>query len=124
MSEPATPQPFEPTWAILEIMGHIRHAGLVRSETFGATAFFRIDIPAMPEQREGTRVKDATPACTKLYGAGSIYCLTPCTEEFARKALEQQQPARYEPLALPVPGFEMLDNEDDDDDDDDEEGRF
>lgn len=30
---------------------------------------------------------DGVPAFTKLFGAGSIYCITPCSEETAKRAI-------------------------------------
>jgi hypothetical protein len=71
MSEPK--QKFE-SWAILEVMGHQKFAGLVTEETIAGTAFIRIDIPAA----------DGKPKFTKLFGGSTIYCLTPVTEDVAR----------------------------------------
>ena len=57
-------------WAIVEVMGHRRFAGLVTEQAIGGASFVRIDIP---EARD-------LPAFTKLFGGSSIYCITPCTE--------------------------------------------
>lgn len=62
-------------WAILEIMGHQRYAGLVSEQALGGASFVRIDVPAC----------DDKPAFTKLFGAGSIYCISPVAEEIARE---------------------------------------
>lgn len=61
-------------WCILEIMGHQRFAGLVSEQTLGGASFVRIDVP----EAEGQ------PAFTKLFGAGSIYCISPIAEDIAR----------------------------------------
>ena len=66
-------------WAILEIMGHHRFAGRVSEQTVGGAAFVRIDVPEI-----GSR-----PAFTKLFGASSIYCISPVSEDVARMVAEQ-----------------------------------
>lgn len=70
--EPTT-QKFE-QWCIVDIMGHQRFAGLVTEQTIGGASFVRIDIPGTDKQ----------PAFTKCFGASSIYCITPVTEEVAK----------------------------------------
>jgi len=91
-------------WAVLEIMGHQRYAGYVTTQAFGQAVLFRVDVPELPEREETlqhsrwmddrlcppeTVVKaDALPGYTKFFGAGSIYCLTPCDETAARKVVE------------------------------------
>jgi hypothetical protein len=67
------------SWAILELMGHRRIAGLVSEQTIGGQAMLRIDIPATTNQE----------AFTQYYGAGSVYCMTPTTEEIARAVAER-----------------------------------
>lgn len=66
-------------WCVVEIMGHKRFAGLVTEQSVGGTSFVRIDIPEVT-----TSSGQKLPAFTKLFGAASIYCLSPCTEETAR----------------------------------------
>lgn len=61
------------TYAILEIMGHQKYAGLVTEKTIGGTAFVRVDVPEI----------DGRPAFSKLFGAGSIFCITPVSKEVA-----------------------------------------
>lgn len=60
-------------WAIVEIMGHQKYAGLVTSEVIGGASFVRVDVPAC----------DGKQAFTKLFGAGSIYCITVVSKEVA-----------------------------------------
>lgn len=94
------------SWAILELMGHRRMAGLVSEQTIGGQAFLRIDVPETPGQA----------GFTQFYGAGSVYCMTPTTEEIARQvaALSQIRPvSRYE-LALPEPVMRERDYDDED----------
>jgi hypothetical protein len=97
-------------WAILELMGHRREIGFVTTEHYGAASLFRVDSPEF-EEREyelarpewvrteqgvdrlapiGSKVRrPGIPARSCLVGPGSIYALNPCTEETARKAIEQ-----------------------------------
>lgn len=112
------------TWAIVEIMGHKRFAGYVTEQAVGGSSFVRIDVP------EITLVSEKRlPAFTKLFGAGSIYCISPCTEETARAfaaQLRSEAFALYEAPRLPAPqvsnepapgefGGGWLDNDDEDD---------
>jgi hypothetical protein len=60
-------------WALVEIMGHRRLAGRVTEETIAGAALLRVDVPAV----------DPQPAFTTYVGAGSIFSLTPVSEEIA-----------------------------------------
>ena len=73
-----TAEKFE-SWAVLEIMGHSRFAGLVTEQTMGGCAFVRIDVPAV----------NGRLAFTKLFGQSAIFAITPCTEEVARQVAAQ-----------------------------------
>lgn len=66
-------------WAIVEIMGHKRYAGHVGEQVVGGSSFVRVDVP---EHGECT-------AFSKMFGAASIYCITPVTEDAARLAASQ-----------------------------------
>lgn len=70
---------FPKTWAIVEVMGHQVYAGEVSEETIAGNSFVRIDIPETKGQ----------PAFTKMFGAGSIYCITPTKEDIARVMAER-----------------------------------
>lgn len=65
-------------WAIVEIMGHNTFAGLVSEQTLGGAAFVRVDVP------ETSR----SAAFSKLFGAQSIYAVTPCSEQVAKLRAE------------------------------------
>lgn len=105
-------------WAIVEIFGHQRYAGRVSTQVFGNACMFRVDVPELPAREEtaerasydnnGRRIPPgaimqygAVQGYTKLFGVGAIYALTPCTEAFAIKALEQMQPRPL--LAVDIP---------------------
>jgi hypothetical protein len=93
MSEPKL---FEPdTYAVVEVLGHQTFAGKVSEHVVGGTAFIRVDVPEMPESRtetyRGENVSPKIPGFTKLIGAGSIYAITPCSEQVAMKVAAQRR---------------------------------
>lgn len=66
-------------WCIVEVMGHVRLAGKVSEQAIGGSSFIRVDVPETKQQ----------PAFTRFYGAGSIYSMSPVTEEAARACAER-----------------------------------
>ena len=108
-------------WCVVEIMGHKKFAGFVTEQAIGGSSFVRIDVPELTLPN-GTTLA----AFTKLFGAGSIYCLSPCTEETA-KAFAQQMRSEafslYEAPRLPAPAgpHQATDEAPDDDADIDDE---
>lgn len=109
-------------WAKVEVMGHQSHVGYVTTEAYGTAVLFRIDQPEIPELEEtltesqwignatlpaGTVVQRAKiEAVSVLVGAGSIYRIIPCTEEVARKAIQENQ--RRPLIAVKLPGAKAL----------------
>lgn len=77
------------TWAIVELLGHVRIAGLLTEEERFGAKIGRIDIP----------VNDTF--VTQYFGHSSIYRITPCTEEVARSVAFQNQPQPIYPFELP-----------------------
>ena len=86
------------SWAIVEVMGHRRFSGRVTEQSLGGTSFVRVDVPATKR----------TAPFTKLLGAGSIYCVTPCTEEIARADAETNMSNPLSELSLPSEMREAL----------------
>lgn len=82
---PEQPQPLD-CWAIVEVMGHKRFAGHVSEQLFGSAALIRVDVPATAQPASYRREAYNTAEYSKLIGVASIYCITPCTEEVARRA--------------------------------------
>lgn len=74
-------------WAVVEVMGHSQYAGRVSEYTGLGVPLVRVEVPAVEGQ----------PAFEKLLGAASIFRITPCTEEAARRAAEG---LRVRPLSL------------------------
>ena len=80
-------------WAILELMGHRRLAGLVKEETLGAASFIRIDVP------DG----DGGFSATQYYNPAAVYCMTPTTKEMAEQVAAQNSPEPVSRWELPAP---------------------
>ena len=64
-------------WAILELMGHRRLAGKITDAVIGGGAFLRIDIT--------TNYDPGDEYTTQFYSPQSVYCISPVSEEIARK---------------------------------------
>ena len=96
-------------WAIVELMGHVRIAGLVTEvERFGSK-LGRIDIP------------NGDGFTTQFFNGNSIYRLTPTTEEIARHLAQSTQPEpvhRWELPKLNAGTPNAIDADLDDDDED------
>lgn len=103
------------TWAVLELMGHVRTAGRVSEVELFGVKMGRIEIP------------NGDGWVTQFFGGSSVYRLTPCGEAEARAVAAANQPR-------PVHSWEMARDEvprglhesphryDDDSDDDDDLG--
>ncbi len=124
MTTETSPKKFA-SWAILEVMGHVRLAGYVSEESIAGQAMIRIDVPA----------RENVPEFTRYFGASSIYSLSPVTEEVARSVasrcdtvpvrsfdLSEQLLAKYREQAqreaLPAPAVEQAEEWDEATDDD------
>jgi len=66
-------------WAIVELMGHRQTAGKVATVTVASAEMLRVDVPGPNEEM----------IATQYYGGSAIYCLTPCDEVTARRALTE-----------------------------------
>lgn len=60
-------------WGVVEVMGHQVYAGRIGEEVIAGHSFVRVDVPAVGSEQ----------AFTKLFGPGSIYAITPTTEQVA-----------------------------------------
>jgi len=68
-------------WALLELFGHQRLAGLVTEIQLGGASFVRVDVPG--------DTKKAPSKLTRMYNPSAIYSITPVTEETARMLAKQ-----------------------------------
>jgi hypothetical protein len=107
-------------WAIVELMGHVKMAGLVTEEERFGAKMGRIDIP----MEEGGLT-------TQYFGGGSVYRMTPTTEEVARAVAAKNKPAPIYAWELPKaaltaapelrPNEELWDERDHSDQEDDDD---
>lgn len=82
-------------WALVEIMGHRRAAGMVTTEFIGTAAMLKIVTPEVPPTEytletdawldgdrvyKGSRVEASRPRGEIWVGSGSVYALTPISE--------------------------------------------
>ena len=107
----ATANKFD-TWALVEIMGHQRAAGRVTEAPVAGGVMLRIDIPKDAESQE---------FITQYVNTGSIFRLTPVTEEIVRAALTRYEWKPPQLSLAHIRGHEDLpvrDYGDADDDDD------
>lgn len=75
-------------WAVVELMGHRRLAGFISEQQIAGAAFLRLDV-------HGTEAE----IVTQFYAPNAVYCITPTTEELARKLGDKARPqpvSRYE----------------------------
>jgi hypothetical protein len=96
-------------WAFVEIMGHKRYAGKVTEQAVGGASFVRIDVPEVV-LLDGEKLAPFT----KLFGAASIYCISPCTEETAKAfaaSIRAEGFSRYEAPRLPAPSAAATDED-------------
>jgi hypothetical protein len=78
------------SWAVIELMGHRRLGGYVSEATIAGCSMLRVDVPGA----------DGKTMATQFYGASSVYCLTPTTEELARAVARGAQPEPVTPYEL------------------------
>lgn len=123
------------TWAIVEMFGHQKIAGLLRTENMGAAVLLRVDVPEVPQstdkyltyeydaegkyqQIQKERVRPALQAMTKYLGVGAIYAITPCSEEVARQMVAELRIAPPVHLQMPAPALLQAAATPDEDDED------
>lgn len=87
-------------WAIVELMGHVKIAGLVTEEERFGSKMGRIEIP----NSDGGFT-------TQWFSGGSVYRMTPTTEEIARLVAVSRQPEPVHRWELPQPEPEELTSE-------------
>lgn len=97
-------------WCIIEQMGHKRMAGYVSEQVIGGHSFIRVDVPG----------PNGEPAATQFITGQTIYAITPCTEDIARKVALNCQPSPVTLWDLKAPALPAarIDHDDEDDFDD------
>ena len=112
---PSTSSPEFKHWSIVELMGHVRLAGLVTEEQRFGVTLGRVDIP-----QGDTWV-------TQYFGGAAVYRITTTTEKIARaiaNPLSQRRPAGLLTSGVKLPDDEESDVESPDDEDMDDEDLF
>ena len=100
-------------WAICELMGHQRMAGQVREIEQYGTKMLQLDVPGLDDC-------DVKPFTTFVAG-GSLYRVTPTTEEIAKGVVRAQRPRPVQPYDVdmnvrriaPVSDAETVSDDDD-----------
>lgn len=87
--EAASVESFD-TWAVVDVMGHQRFVGKVTEQVVAGHGFVRVDVPETDKQK----------AWTKLIGPGSIYAITPVSEEIARAMARER-------MATPISEYDL-----------------
>lgn len=96
------PQAFD-QWGIVEVMGHKKFSGHITEQQIAGAALVRVDVPEVVNARGET-----VPAYSKLVGVASVYCITPTTEEVARKAAQALAAYETDPLPVYIPAERQL----------------
>lgn len=86
-------------WVILELMGHRRLAGWLSEQEIAGEGFLRLDVPADTTTLESLQERKAT----QFYRPAAVYCITPTTEETARRVAKLGQPEPVRRWELPAP---------------------
>lgn len=82
-------------FAIVEQMGHKRIAGRVTEVVLAGHGFLRIDVPSADDPEKWSATQFISPA------SGSIYALTPVSEEVARAVARTAKPEPVHTWELP-----------------------
>lgn len=83
-------KPFE-GWAIVELFGHAKIAGLCSEQPMAGTNMLRVDVPAINGQQ----------AFTRFFGGGAIYAITPTDQTTAMIALGHIGPRPVDRWVVP-----------------------
>ena len=82
----------EPVWAVVELFGHIRHAGRVQEDELFGQKMGRVDVPDAKDPNAWH--------ATHLFAGSAVFRFTPCSEEAARLQAARDQGV-WTPLQLP-----------------------
>jgi hypothetical protein len=104
-------------WAIIEVYGHQQAIGFVSTRYFGNSCLFQVDTPEISERdftlespqyvegkwtSEGAKVrKKARASSSQMLGPGSIFRMTPCSEEVALNAVDRMSSREIVVLEIP-----------------------
>jgi hypothetical protein len=72
-------QPTFECWAVIELFGHTRIAGLCTEQNVAGSNFLRVDVPQT----------DNNPPFTRFLNHSAIYAINPCIEDIVRHVAHQ-----------------------------------
>jgi hypothetical protein len=95
------------SWAVLELMGHRRLIGECAEVDLAGGRMVRVDVPSVA----------GSEPFSQFYGSGAIFCLTPVSEDVARRLIERERPEPFfawelRQAALPAPEADFAEVED------------
>lgn len=101
-------------YAVVEIMGHRKHAGRVREEERFGAKMLRVDVPTLtvtpPTEEGGQPTYSVEKWTTHWYGGPSIFSFTLTDEESVMRINRPYySPQRY--IAPPDPDFDEIEDE-------------
>lgn len=90
-------------WALIELMGYRKIAGLITEATVAGATFIRIDI-------ENSAIK----IMTQYYHPSAVYSITPIKEEIAKQFMDKNftQLIKIYDLLLPKPHDSIVEEDD------------
>ena len=88
----------EPTWAIVELMGHQVVAGQITEVVVAGAAMLRVDVPGIPADLHNEEV----PAYTRFMGTAALYSIIPTDEASARHAAAHLRVRPVSPYTIPT----------------------
>ncbi len=76
------------SWALVELFGHQRIVGFLSQQTFGTGVLFRVDVPDLTKEQDGSLSKVVVRrGFTRYFGLSAIYSITPVDEATVRTLL-------------------------------------
>jgi hypothetical protein len=81
------------SWALVELFGHQRIAGLVSEQQIAGAGFIRVDVPPV----------ESVAGYTKLYYPSAIYGITPLGENEAKAAAAYLHEKPIQPFMIAAP---------------------
>jgi hypothetical protein len=94
-------------WGVVEVMGHKKFAGHITEQVVAGSALVRVDVPEVVVV-DYNRVERTFAPFTKLVGVGSVYAITPTTEEIARAMAKEIAKYDGDPLPVRIPAERQL----------------
>jgi len=88
----------EPTWAIVELMGHQVISGQITEVVVAGAAMLRVDVPGIPADLHHEEV----PAYTRFMGTSALYSIIPTDEASARHAAAHLRVRPVSPYTIPT----------------------